>query len=147
MARPRGGGGAEPDLRIGLVTGAPRATIGGAGQGEIAAIVDGNPVFRLRSGEQATIHPEGLGLVIESGGKRWRQERVTFVNLAGDRFVSVNGRAYRGVADVYQRNGGLYVVNRLAVDAYLQGVVSAEMGRRAQDELAALAAQAIVSRT
>ncbi|MSR05784.1 MAG: SpoIID/LytB domain-containing protein [Gemmatimonadetes bacterium] len=147
MARPRGGGGAEPELRIGLVTGAPKATIGGAGQGEIAAIVDGNPVFRLPAGEVATVRPEGLGIVIEAGTKRWRQERVTFVNLVDDRFVSVNGRPYRGVADVYQRGGAVYVVNRLAVDAYLQGVVSAEMGRRGPDELAALAAQAIVSRT
>jgi stage II sporulation protein D len=41
----------------------------------------------------------------------------------------------------------LYVVNRLSVDTYLQGVISAEMGRRAPNELAALQAQAVVSRT
>lgn len=149
-ARPGGGGGGDgsvPDLRIGLVTGAPRATIGGAAQGEITAFVGGNPVFRLGANEPVAARPDGLAVLFESGGQRWRHERVTFVNLNADRFVAVNGRVYRGVVDVYQRNGALYVVNRLSIDAYLQGVVSAEMGRRAADEVTALAAQAIVSRT
>ncbi len=145
MASPRAGG--EPELRVGLVTGAPRATIGGSGQGEMAGVVDGTPAFRLAPGEQATVRPDGMAIAVEAGSRRWRLERVTFVNIDPTRFVSVNGRVYRGVADVYQRGGAIYVVNRLSLEAYLQGVVSAEMGRRAADEVAALAAQAIVSRT
>jgi stage II sporulation protein D len=39
------------------------------------------------------------------------------------------------------------VVNRLGIESYLLGVVSAEMGRRNQSEQAALRAQAVVSRT
>jgi stage II sporulation protein D len=147
MARSGTGDRGEPDLRVGLVTGGQRATIGGGAQGEITAIVGGVPVFRVGGAEQATARPDGLAVLFESGGQRWRHERVTLVNLDPDRFVTVNGRLYRGVVDVYQRNGGLYVVNRLPVDAYLLGVVSAEMGRRAANEVAALAAQAIASRT
>jgi stage II sporulation protein D len=41
----------------------------------------------------------------------------------------------------------LTVVNRLGLEAYLLGVVSAEMGRRSSTEEAALRAQAVVSRT
>jgi stage II sporulation protein D (peptidoglycan lytic transglycosylase) len=39
------------------------------------------------------------------------------------------------------------VINRVGLESYLQGVVSAEMGRRGPAEQAALRAQAVVSRT
>src|SRR5436309_1938861 len=78
MARPRAG---EPEIRVGLVTGQPRAVIGGTGQGELAAVVDGNPEFQLAPGEQAVVHVEGFAVVIEVGSMRWRHERVSFVNL------------------------------------------------------------------
>ena len=42
---------------------------------------------------------------------------------------------------------GMTVVNRLPLETYLQGVVSAEMGRRNLAEQEALRAQAVVSRT
>jgi stage II sporulation protein D len=42
---------------------------------------------------------------------------------------------------------GITVINRVGLESYLLGVVSAEMGRRGPAEQAALRAQAIVSRT
>jgi stage II sporulation protein D len=59
----------------------------------------------------------------------------------------VNGRTYRGLAEVLRDRTGLTVVNRVGMEAYLLGVVSAEMGRRSSAEQAALQAQAVVSRT
>jgi stage II sporulation protein D len=61
--------------------------------------------------------------------------------------VQVNGRLYRGVVEVVRDRVGLTLVNRLGMEAYLQGVVSAEMGRRNLAEHEALRAQAVVSRT
>jgi stage II sporulation protein D len=61
--------------------------------------------------------------------------------------VRVNGRSYRGTAEVLQDRTGLTVVNQVGMESYLLGVVSAEMGRRSANELAALQAQAVVSRT
>ena len=137
--------GREPDIRVGLVLTGSRATV--SGEGETAGVVGGNVSFRLTPGQQVTLRPEGMAVVVEEGQGPVRFENLTFVSLTPDRFVTVNGKAYRGIVEAYQRNGGLYLVNRLPVDAYLQGVVSAEMGRRAPNEAAALAAQAIVSRT
>jgi stage II sporulation protein D len=42
---------------------------------------------------------------------------------------------------------GITAINRVGLESYLLGVVSAEMGRRGTEEQAALRAQAIVSRT
>jgi stage II sporulation protein D len=61
--------------------------------------------------------------------------------------VRVNGRAYRGVVEIVRDTAGLTVVNRVLLESYLTGVVSAEMGRRNQAEFEALKAQAVVSRT
>jgi len=61
--------------------------------------------------------------------------------------VQINGKLYRGTADVLRDRTGITVVNRLGFEAYVQGVVSAEMGRRSYNEQAALEAQAVVSRT
>ena len=142
---PIGRVGKEPDIRIGLVVAAPGATIGG--QAEVAAVAGGEPVFRLMPGQQVTVRAEGLALNVVGGPAPGRYESLSFVSLTPGRFLLVNGRPYRGVADAYIRNAALYVVNRLEVEEYLQGVVSTEMGRRAPNELPALESQAVVSRT
>ncbi|MBI4503245.1 MAG: SpoIID/LytB domain-containing protein [Gemmatimonadetes bacterium] len=138
-------GGKAPDLRIGLVVAAPGATV--SGEAEVAAVAGGEPVFRLLPGQQVTLRPEGLALNVSGGPARGRYESLSFVSLTPGRFLLVNGRPYRGVADAYIRNAALYVVNRLSVEEYLRGVVSAEMGRRAPNEIQALESQAVVSRT
>jgi stage II sporulation protein D (peptidoglycan lytic transglycosylase) len=61
--------------------------------------------------------------------------------------VRINGRTYHGLVEVLRGRVGVTVVNRLGIENYLQGVVSAEMGRRTSEEQAALRAQAVVSRT
>jgi stage II sporulation protein D len=61
--------------------------------------------------------------------------------------VQVNGRPYRGTISALRDPAGVTVVDRLPMEAYLVGVVSAEMGRRSPAEQEALRAQAIVSRT
>jgi len=141
-ARPTG---AEPEVRVALVAGGSQVRIGG--QGETAAVAGGEPAFRLGPGEEVVIRLDGRAILVERNGEPTRIERLSFVGLAAHRFVTVNGKPYRGVVDVYPHDGELHAVNRLGVDAYLQGVVSAEMGRRAPGERNALAAQAIVSRT
>ena len=138
-------GGQEPEIRIGLAVGASRATI--SGQAEVAAVSGGEPAFRLQPGQDVTLQPDGLALMVTGGPAPGRYQNLSFVSLAPERFVLVNGKPYRGVADAYARNATLYVVNRIGLEAYLQGVVSQEMGRRAPQELAALQAQAVVSRT
>jgi stage II sporulation protein D len=61
--------------------------------------------------------------------------------------LRVNGRSYRGILEIVRDTGGITLVNRLPLETYLLGVVSAEMGRRNLAEFEALKAQAVVSRT
>ena len=63
-------------------------------------------------------------------------------------FLRVNGKAYRGSLDVFlNKSGSLTLVNQLAMEDYLFGVVPAEMNPNTYPEFAALAAQAIAART
>jgi len=63
-------------------------------------------------------------------------------------FLRVNGKAYRGSFDVFlNKSGRLTLVNQLAMEDYLFGVVPAEMNPDTYPEFAALAAQAIAART
>jgi len=136
--------GAEPDLRVGLRTGADRITL--SGQGAVVASQNGSPVFRLAARSQITITPEGRALQV-SGEGSGRYQQLAFVSLAPNQYVTIDGRPYRGAVEVTSRGGGLTVVNTLPLESYLMGVVTAEMGRRARNEHAALEAQAVVSRT
>jgi stage II sporulation protein D len=59
----------------------------------------------------------------------------------------VDARGYHGTLEVLRDRTGLTVVNRVRLESYILGVVSAEMGRRSSADQQALRAQAVVSRT
>lgn len=137
--------GREPDVRIGLAVGAAAVSVGG--EGRTVASQREAAAFRLAPGETVSVRADGLGIVVDGGSAAGRYERLTFVALDDVRFVTVDGRAYRGVVEVLAGAGGITVVNVLPLEAYLTGVVNAEMGRRAANERAALESQAVVART
>jgi stage II sporulation protein D len=139
---------AEPQLRIGLAVGASSATIGG---GDDLVITDpsGARIAAVPAGEQWRMVPSGAGIELQPPGSRavGPSEMIAVVTTDPRHLVRVNGRPYRGVVEVLRDTAGLTVVNRLLLESYLAGVVSAEMGRRSQQEFEALKAQAVVSRT
>lgn len=137
--------GAEPDVRVGLHVDVTDVAI--SGDGSVAGSERDEVVIRVNGGETLTVRQDGFGITVSGGSAAGRYERLTFVSLAPGRFLRVEGRPYRGVVEVFSSGSGLMVVNVLPLEAYLAGVVNAEMGRRAPDEQAALEAQAIVSRT
>ena len=57
--------------------------------------------------------------------------------------VTVNGRPYRGTIVALRDRTGVTVVDRLPMESYLVGVVSAEMGRRSPEDQEALRALAL----
>lgn len=136
---------AEPDVRVALAVGAAEVRM--AGEGAVAGVQSGTAAFRLRPGDEARAVPEGRGLRIAAGSGAGSYQSLSFVSLDHGRFLLVDGRPYRGVIEVLAGAGGLVVVNRVPLEAYVAGVVNAELGRRAREEQAALEAQAIVSRT
>ncbi len=135
-------------MRIGLAVGAGSASIGGTGPVAVNQ-PDGSRIVTISQGQiwQVTVAGGGFVLVSPSGWVSPELDLVTLAPIDPRAVVRVNGRSYRGVGEILRDRTGLTVVNRLGVEAYLLGVVSAEMGRRSSIEQAALRAQAIVSRT
>ncbi len=131
-----------------MAVGAGSATVGGGGAVAVNE-PDGSRIAVIPSGERWQVRVAGQGLVLTSPGG-WMSPPLEAVSLAATdprAPLWLNGRAYRGVGDVLRDRTGLTVVNRLRMEWYLLGVVSAEMGHRGPAERAALWAQAVVSRT
>ncbi len=84
------------------------------------------------------IQNEGLNLVPD------RNEKIALLgDVKGDFFGS--GVRYSGQIEVWRGEKGLYVVNELSLEDYVEGVVAAEVGT--DWELEALKAQAVIART
>ncbi|UCG85746.1 MAG: SpoIID/LytB domain-containing protein [Gemmatimonadota bacterium] len=134
--------GREPDLRVALVAGAEAVRVAGEGR----VLVEGSQDFVLDPGEVLRALPDGDGVRFE-GQPNTRSDRLRVRSADPSSFVTVNGRPFRGSIEVYSRAGSVFAVNVVGLEAYLRGVVNAEMGTLTGRDLAALEAQAIVSRT
>jgi len=141
------GQGSEPLVRVGLAVGAVSAVISGdAGLG--VTDPSGAHLAAVSRGESWQVAAGGNGVVVRGpGGGSSTGEIIDVAGADTGALVRVNGRPYRGVIEVFRDRTGITIVNRLPMETYLQGVVSTEMGRRAPNELEALRAQAVVSRT
>jgi stage II sporulation protein D len=136
----------DPDFRVGILVNVSRATVGGGGglrvedpaEGELRTIAAG-----------ASFDAVARGADIALLDTRGPVSRPLLVIRAVDSGATLrlNGREYRGTLELRRSDSGLTVVNRIPLEAYVAGVVGAEMGRRAPGEEEALKAQAIASRT
>jgi stage II sporulation protein D len=140
--------GRDPEIRVGIVVDAGSVNVGGLDQVSVTQ-PDGSPITTIPPGETWRIALVGqkLALVNPSGSVSSLFDGMSLVSLDPSIPLRVNGKPYRGVADLLRGRAGITVVNRLGLETYLEGVVSAEMGRRSWNEQAALEAQAVVSRT
>ncbi|HEY3219097.1 MAG TPA: SpoIID/LytB domain-containing protein [Gemmatimonadales bacterium] len=144
----------EPELRVGLAAGAPNASIGGPESGElfISEAASGAPVGSIPAGARWVVVPDSadssrLRLIRPDSTRTDRLRGIAAVNVTENRFVVANGRRYRGRINITSGRGGLTVVNRVSVESYIAGVVGPEIGARRPDEIAAVLAQAVVSRS
>jgi len=115
----------------------------------------GEPGASLRAfppGAALTVRAGSPGVIAQDAGRTGAESLGPFpvlevrpLDSAGT--VRVEGRSYRGALLLSAPAGRVTVVNFVEVDAYVAGVVGAELGRRPETELEAVRAQAIVSRT
>lgn len=139
----------EPTLRIGLILGVDSVTASSpAGlratdprDGSLVLALPPNEVLRLGAGAG------GLGWTgAPSMGKVHEALDVEPAEFGAPLFL--DGRPYRGAAEIVTAGEGrLDVRNRVRMEAYLLGVVPIEIGPRAEEEFAAVLAQAIAART
>lgn len=151
---PRAPVGSEPELRIAIASGGPNASIGGAESGElfVSDAGTGLPVGAVPAATRWVIVPDSadpsrLRLIRPDGSRTEPLRGIAVVNVTENRFVVANGRRYRGRISVTSSRDGLTLVNRVNLESYLAGVVGPEIGPRRPDEIAAVLAQAVVSRS
>lgn len=138
----------EVMIRVGLAVGAPSITIAGPA-GLSVSDPSGARLAEIPAGEIWRVTPGSTGLVAMApgGGASAPSEILAITSPGPDALVQVNGRPYRGAITALRDRTGVTVVDRVSMESYLVGVISAEMGRRSAIEQEALRAQAIVSRT
>lgn len=151
-ARPELGPGATPlsaapDIRVGLIPGALSVNVGG-GVALMLRGTDGGGLIALPAGVPAVIAATREGLRVRFSTEDIVASATLIVEPADSGSpVRLGGRDYRGTAILSSVPSGVMAVNIVGLEEYLRGVVGAEMGRRTEQDLAALRAQAIVSRT
>jgi stage II sporulation protein D len=140
--------GRDPEIRVGIVIGAASVSVG-ANDGVVINEPDGARVTTIPPAQVWQITPAGPGMVLAGPGG-WVSKPLDALALVATDPASplrINGRPYRGITELVRDPAGITAVNRLGLEGYVQGVVSAEMGRRAANEQSALEAQAVLSRT
>lgn len=138
----------EPSVQVGLMVGAAAVALGGDTRLSVTR-PDGSPVLDIPAGEVWRATPASGGIALATGGgvAAGTLEQARVVPSDSGVPLRVNGRPYRGTLILLRDRTGLTVVNQVALEPYLAGVISGEMGRRDPSEREALRAQAVVSRT
>lgn len=136
----------EPQVAIALHENIARPRFGAAG-GLVIVDPEEGPVATLAADAVVTAAARGDLVLLEGAGvplarRVWELRAAR----AGDP-VRLDGRSYEGTLELRRGADGVRIVNRLPLEEYLVGVVSAEMGRRTVAERAALEAQAVAART
>lgn len=141
--------GAEPELRVGLADGLPKITLGGDAQVLVTDDGNGAAVAGIPAGAVWTVLPDSgaLVLVAPDGARTGRHQGISAVSATANHFVAAGGKRYRGRVNIVRTGTGLQLINRVPLESYVAAVLPPEMGARRDDELQALDAQAIVSRT
>ncbi len=115
--------------------------------GVIVTDPSGATVSELGPGVELRVGASRTSVRVQAGGRVLAvEERIALAPRAGGELV-VGGKRYRGTLDVLREGPGITLVNALALEAYLPGVVTAELGRRTGAEREAVLAQAIIART
>ena len=114
-------------------------------------LIDGNGRVAAEGGvtDRVSLSSEAgtISIVTAAGAPRAIAAPVAFLPLKSGATVSVNQRRYRGEVSIIAADSGVRVVNRVAVEAYLRGVVPRELGVRGPGDRAALEAQAVAARS
>ena len=100
------------------------------------------------SGERVALSAvNGVLRASERGGPSHDVSAPLLLSTTSRGVVSVSGRRYRGDLSLVAVDSVVQVINRVAIEAYLRGVVPRELGIRAPNERAALEAQAVAARS
>lgn len=138
----------DPVIRVLISSNTPVRGVA-APDGFVLTDAGGSLVARGRAGEAwriehqgrrvRAVRPDGVPTVWMAGAIRAR--------AAGEGYVSVGGKPYRGDILFSGGDSGVVTINVLPIDDYVRGVVPLEMGDLSPSEAAAAEAQAVAARS
>ena len=148
---PAAGHGRVDWLDVGIVVDADSARLGATGDARVDGLVE---VTRLSTGQGLLARAsQGRVLVQPVPGTRELAiyevaDTLVLAPEAPNSFVTVGTKPYRGELRLYRSpNGRVTVVNRVATEEYLRGVLPHEIGRLDSRTIEAGKAQAVAART
>ena len=141
--------GAERTARVALALSGAAPSIGGTGEWRVFAEDGRELLARVPAGAEWRIERREMQLraVGPGGSTPWRSGALIARVVTPDAFVTFNGRRWRGELWSHATSAGVTVVNRVAVEDYLRGVVPMELNAFAASDFAALQAQAVAARS
>lgn len=140
----------DQPVRIALATSADEARVSANGSWVIYNRNSEHVVMHLRSGDAVRVVARGGRLVaVRDDGSSSSRYSGSFIirSTTPGQLLRYGGKRYRGEIMILSTDSGLLVVNRLAVESYLRGVVPLEIGDRKSGEEAAIQAQAVAARS
>ena len=136
-----------PSIRVGIVTGAPRVSIGADSGVVVHGRAAGETAVRVRALPRATFISPAAGRLrlIETGDDL---DLATVAPAVAAELLQSDATPYRGLFEVRPaEEGRLTVVNVVYLEDYLRGVVPNELSPQAFPQIEALKAQAVAART
>ncbi len=139
---------AEPKVRVAVAVDTTAVSVSSSLPYDLVA-PDGSIALRADRGETWMLRPGNGGIrATGPGGRVVDVQAPVAVWNGGNADIVVDGRSYRGSILVRRSHaGGLTVVNTLALENYLLGVLPYEIGARPESEIEAVKAQAVAART
>jgi stage II sporulation protein D len=135
----------EPMVRVGLP--AANAAVLQADSGLLISDDDGILLATTSGPMEVAANVRNGVISLRSTDANLTRPVIHVMSRAPDGLIRLGGRQYRGAMELRPVGNSVLVINVIGLEAYLAGVVGAELGRRAPGEEAALQAQAITSRT
>ena len=133
-------------IKIGLQTQTHSTSIGTSVKGTIIDANTNRTVCELDAMKGYEIKPYHNLMAINFDGTYYKIDSDNIVIKTTDAgFVSTEGKWYRGILIIQNKNGRLTVINDIALEEYIKGVVPAEMPTSWEHE--AHKAQAIAARS
>ncbi len=102
------------------------------------------------SSQQVTVRRDqgGLTALNNRGGViQANLDEVNIIPRGNNNRVRLDNKRYRGILKILPNGGNVELINIVYMEDYLRGVVPPEIGKRAEDEIEAVKAQAVAART
>ncbi len=102
------------------------------------------------SSQEVTVRRDDDGLSVRNNRGETIQAHLDEVNIlprGNDNRLRLDNKRYRGILKILPNGGNVELINIVYMEDYLRGVVPPEIGKRTDDEIEAVKAQAVAART